>query len=175
MTWIECRPVLPKDLPVIRAVLVETWHATYDRLYGATRVTEITDMWHAETRLAEQLGNVQAGQSAFWVGLWDRRIVSTASARCIGHERISLDQLYVRGPYQGLGIGTALLHATLAALPRSERIQLEVDPANSDAIQFYTRLGFHHVGAVDDCGQAASGQPECGLRAHVYERHIGAA
>jgi hypothetical protein len=34
-----------RDLAAVRDLLVETWHATYDSIYGAERVTEITDEW----------------------------------------------------------------------------------------------------------------------------------
>ena len=32
-----------RDLAAVRELLVETWHATYDPIYGAERVTAITD------------------------------------------------------------------------------------------------------------------------------------
>ena len=35
------------DLDAVRALLVDTWHATYDGIYGAERVNEITDDWHS--------------------------------------------------------------------------------------------------------------------------------
>jgi ribosomal protein S18 acetylase RimI-like enzyme len=170
MSWIACRAAEDKDVASLRAVLVETWHATYDRLYGAARVTEITNSWHAHDRLAAQIDETKSGQSVVMVGLWDSRIVATASARIEPHDRIQLDRLYVRGAYQGLGIGTALLHAAVAALPRASALQLEVDPGNQDAIDFYKRLGFVSIGESKDCGNAGFG-----IRAHIYERILGAA
>ncbi len=41
------RTASERDLVAIRALLVETWHATYDAIYGAAKVTEITDEWHS--------------------------------------------------------------------------------------------------------------------------------
>ena len=32
-----------QDIKAIRALLIETWHATYDSIYGVEKVTEITD------------------------------------------------------------------------------------------------------------------------------------
>ena len=46
------RSASERDLAAVRALLVETWHATYDPIYGAERVTAITDDWHS-MRLAE--------------------------------------------------------------------------------------------------------------------------
>jgi len=37
------RTVGAHDLEAVRALLMETWHATYDGIYGAAKVTEITD------------------------------------------------------------------------------------------------------------------------------------
>jgi hypothetical protein len=39
------RSASERDLAEVRALLVETWHATYDAIYGDERVTEITDDW----------------------------------------------------------------------------------------------------------------------------------
>lgn len=167
MTWITCRPVTLKDLPAVNAVLTETWHATYDRIYGAARVSDITSQWHAIPNLERELANVRSGETAFMAGLWDGRTVATASARRLGETTVQLDRLYVRPPYQGLGIGAALLHATLSALAPAASIRLEVDPGNADAIKFYTHLGFEHVGETGDCGGAGFG-----IAAHIYERSM---
>ena len=37
------RTASERDLDAMRALLVETWHATYDAIYGVDRVTAITD------------------------------------------------------------------------------------------------------------------------------------
>ena len=37
------RTASARDLPAIRALLVATWHDTYDGIYGVERVTAITD------------------------------------------------------------------------------------------------------------------------------------
>jgi ribosomal protein S18 acetylase RimI-like enzyme len=165
MTWITCRPVETKDLATVNAVLVETWHATYDRLYGAAKVTEITGQWHAIPHLEQQLANHTPGETAFVAGLWDGRLVATASARRQDDAIIQLDRLYVRPSYQGLGIGLALLDATLAALTPAARIRLDVDPGNTDAIAFYTRFGFERAGKTSDCAVGGFG-----IEAHIYER-----
>ena len=55
MTDILIRPAVPEDLTAVRALLVETWHDTYDALLGAERVTEITNSWHSIDNLGRQL------------------------------------------------------------------------------------------------------------------------
>jgi hypothetical protein len=44
-----------RDIKAVRELLVETWHATYDAIYGADRVTEITDDWHSIASLKNRL------------------------------------------------------------------------------------------------------------------------
>ena len=60
MADILLRPAAADDLPAVRALLVETWHDTYDALLGAQRVTEITTDWHSIKNLRRQLGQPPA-------------------------------------------------------------------------------------------------------------------
>ena len=131
------------DLPEVRALLVATWHATYDTIYGAERVTEITDDRHALANLQRQLASPK------WlrlVALFDGPIVGTANATIPAEDNIDLHQLYVSPEAQGRGIGSALLRATIAHWPYAGRVSLEVDPHNRAAIAFYHRLGFRKTG-----------------------------
>jgi ribosomal protein S18 acetylase RimI-like enzyme len=164
MPWIATRPATLEDLDRVRAVLVETWHATYDTTLGAARVTEITDRWHAIDALAKQCA---VGGGALMVALWDGRIVATASATRTNDETVMLQRLYVRPAYQGLGIGDRLLRATLAHFPDCSMVSLEVEPHNTDAIQFYVARGFRKRGETANCG----GDPAT-LAAHIYARAL---
>ena len=49
------RTASERDLEAVRALLVETWHDTYDAIYGAEKVTEITDSWHSIASLKARL------------------------------------------------------------------------------------------------------------------------
>ena len=49
------RTASERDLAAIRSLLVETWHATYDEIYGPARVTEITDECHCISALRARL------------------------------------------------------------------------------------------------------------------------
>ena len=51
MIWV--RTASRNDLPAIRNILVETWHATYDDIYGVARVNEICENWHSLEALEE--------------------------------------------------------------------------------------------------------------------------
>jgi ribosomal protein S18 acetylase RimI-like enzyme len=156
------RPATTADLPAIRALLVETWHATYDNLYGARRVTEITDDWHSLKNLSVQLGREG---TVFLVAVMESGIIGTSLARAKDNGQVMLDRLYVRPAMQGQGIGQKLLEATLARFPANSIIRLEVEPQNVTAIRFYERQGFVTVSCKTDCGGAGSA-----IAASIMER-----
>ena len=133
-----------RDLAAIRALLVETWHATYDALYGAARVTEITDAWHSIASLKARLTKPN---SEFLVADDGKRIGGVAFAEGIGGgEEVVLKQLYVLPALQDRGIGGMLLDEIIESFPEAR------------AIAFYEANGFVRSG---DAGEhaGASGEP----------------
>lgn len=147
----------PNDLPAIRDVLVETWHATYDGIYGAARVTEITNDWHSLGSLRAQLDKPDA---EFVVADDGVAIAGMAFAGTADDGKtVTLSQLYVRPGRQGQGIGGLLLDEIIESFPDAERIRLEVEPANARAIAFYRTQGFVEIGRTENCGKDQSGIP----------------
>ena len=126
------------DLPAVRALLVETWHATYDGIYGWRRVAEITNAWHSLENLQGQLGR----DGVFMVALLGEEIVATSSARLEPDRAALLTRLYVLPARQCVGIGRTLLQVTLACFPHAPVVRLEVESQNEPAIAFYERMGF---------------------------------
>ena len=133
------RDALPADLPAVRGLLVETWHATYDGIYGWQRVAEITNAWHSLENLSAQLGR---DSGAFLVALVGDEIIATSSARLERDRAALLTRLYVLPSYQGIGVGRTLLQVTLACFPQAPVARLEVESQNEPAIAFYERMGF---------------------------------
>jgi ribosomal protein S18 acetylase RimI-like enzyme len=133
------RPARHDELAVVRAVLVETWHDTYDRIYGAARVREINDDWHSLDNLARGLNRQD---HVFLVAEADGAIEGTASATFGGDSLIVLNRLYVRPGRQGKGLGSALLAACVAQFPQGRLMRLEVEIGNGKGRAFYARRGF---------------------------------
>ncbi len=155
----------PNDLPAIRDVLVETWHATYDGIYGAARVTEITNDWHSLGSLRAQLDKPDA---EFVVADDGVAIAGMAFAGAgADGKTVTLSQLYVRPGRQGQGIGGLLLDEIEARFPKAETVRLEVEEKNEKAVAFYLAQGFSLVGRTANCGKDQSGIP-----AVIYERPI---
>ncbi|MFN3548488.1 MAG: GNAT family N-acetyltransferase [Mesorhizobium sp.] len=153
------------DLPAIRALLTETWHATYDAIYGADRVSAISDDWHSLPSLRTRLDRPDA---EFVVADDGAEIAGMAFAAAIEDGKtVELSQLYVRPGRQGQGIGGLLLDEIIESFPDAERIRLEVEPANARAIAFYRTQGFVEIGRTENCGGDLSG-----IAALIMERPL---
>lgn len=159
------RTASKRDLDAIRALLGETWHATYDPIYGAERVAAITADWHSSASLQAQL---ERPRSEFLVADDGEAIggMAYASADESGGT-VLLHQLYVRPSHQGRGIGSMLLDEVIDSFPQAERVRLEMEEANLPAIAFYQAAGFVQVGRTANCGRDQSGIP-----ALVFERPV---
>ncbi|MHB2265511.1 GNAT family N-acetyltransferase [Aliihoeflea sp. PC F10.4] len=138
------RTASKNDLSAVRDLLVETWHATYDPIYGTERVTEITDEWHSIAALEKRL---DAPMSEFLVADDGAAIGAVAFAEAIEDGKtVKLRQLYVRPADQGRGIGSMLLDEVEGCFPEATRIRLEVEERNDKAVAFYLAQGFARVG-----------------------------
>ncbi|KAA3449684.1 GNAT family N-acetyltransferase [Mesorhizobium sp. SARCC-RB16n] len=156
-----------RDLAAVRALLVETWHATYDAIYGAERVTEITNEWHSIASLKARLTKPN---SEFLVADDGKRVGGMAFAEAVdGGGVVMLRQLYVLPSLQGLGTGGMLLDEVIESFPEAHRIRLEVEEKNSRAVAFYQANGFVQAGRTENCGSAGSAVP-----ALIYERVLAA-
>jgi ribosomal protein S18 acetylase RimI-like enzyme len=152
-----------RDLDEVRALLVETWHATYDAIHGAAKVTELLDEWHSVASLRRRLAQPN---SDFLVADDGKRLGGMAYAAAkAGGKTVMLHQLYVRPDLQGRGIGGMLLDEIVESFPDAELFRLEVDVANTKATGFYLSQGFSQVGRTENCSADGSGLP-----ALIFER-----
>jgi ribosomal protein S18 acetylase RimI-like enzyme len=159
------RTASERDLPAVRDLLVETWHATYDSIYGHERVTEITDDWHSIESLAARL---KRPNGEFLVADDGRRLGGMAFAAATTDPKVLiLYQLYVRPAFQGRGLGKQLLHEIEDSFPDARTVRLEVEQANSEAVAFYQANGFRPTGDTVNCGGSTFAIP-----ALVYEKRL---
>jgi len=142
------RTASERDVPAIRALLVETWHDTYDPIYGIAKVTEITNDWHSIQSLTARL---TAPRSEYLVADDGMALAGMAFAAADeSGETVTLRQLYVRPSMQGKGVGGMLLDEVEESFPEAKRLVLEVEAANEKAIRFYLSRGFIDTGESDD-------------------------
>ena len=158
------RTASERDLAKVSALLAETWHATYDALYGADKVSEITAHWHSVPALKAKL---ERKDSEFVVADNGRELAG------MGYVAMSKDrpktaflrQLYVLPRYQRQGIGRDMFAELETCFPDAEYMRLHVEPHNGAAISFYERLGFEKIGEATEGGGL-------GLPALVLEKRL---
>lgn len=122
------RTASERDIPAIRALLVETWHDTYDAIYGVEKVTEITDNWHSIKSLTARL---TTPRSEFIVADDGEAISGVAYAQAdTSGDTVTLRQLYVLPAMQGRGVGGLLLDEIEESFPETKRFVLEVEARN---------------------------------------------
>ena len=159
------RTASERDLPAVRALLIETWYATYDSIYGAAKVTEITDDWHSIVSLKARLVRPNA---EFIVADDGRNLGGMAYAAATSDPKIViLHQLYVRPVFQRNGLGKLLLDEIEDSFPDARTIRLEVEAQNLAAVAFYRKNGFLPQGDVVNCGGSVFAIP-----ALVYEKRL---
>lgn len=159
------RTASARDLSSVRTLLVETWHATYDSIYGSERVAQISDDWHS---LAALERNLVLPNSEFLVADDGKRLGGMAFAVAVdAGATVMLHQLYVLPACQGTGIGSLLLDEIEGCFPDAGKMRLEVARDNTQALAFYRGQGFAEVGQTENCGQGQSG-----ISAVIFERPI---
>jgi len=156
------------DAPAVSALLIATWHDTYDAMLGPERVAEITARWHAPDVLARQAG---AAGPAFLVAQTREGIVGHAFAHPDRGDPglVLLQRLYVRPEAQRRGVGEALLAAVLDAFASARAVRLEAQAENAKALRFYGKHGFVAVARKHACGS------ESGVATVVMERRLPAS
>lgn len=145
------------DLAAVRALLVETWHATYDEILGRDLVLSITERWHSLEALR---ANLRKPYSEFVVAdRGDGSIDGVAYASQGAEDNAVLHQLYVRPGAQVQGLGTMLLAEVEQAFPGIKTMSLEVVERNLVAVRFFERKGYAGVGTHADWGGIDTSEP----------------
>lgn len=147
------RRAVVEDSEALSLLLVSTWHATYDRLYGEALVKEITSKWHSSDVLASQIADKSL---VTLVAERHGEIIGTATGRPGCSASLpKLVRLYVAPKAQGGGVGFSLHQAVVEAMGSPVDIELEVEPSNDRAVAFYGRLGYVMNRPVAQCGGKA--------------------
>jgi ribosomal protein S18 acetylase RimI-like enzyme len=135
------------DIPQAKAVVTQTWQATYRDLLPPQVIDEALRTWYAEERLREQARDPRI----YFAVYRDQRgeIVGVVTSRKVDNETVSIGRLYVLPERQGQGIGTRLLEEGINAFPEAKSVTLQVEEANLRTIAYYKRHGFLETGRRD--------------------------
>jgi ribosomal protein S18 acetylase RimI-like enzyme len=135
-----------EDIPQIRAVGSASWRATYTGIFPDEFIENALEQWWSEALFQRSIPNAAACNL---VAEQDGQIVGTLMGTVKPGEegQVHLFKLYIHPDHFGQGIGKQLWQAYLQHLaPGVKRADLEVEPQNARAIQFYKRLGFQETG-----------------------------
>ncbi|MBB3134073.1 ribosomal protein S18 acetylase RimI-like enzyme [Rhizobium pisi] len=155
-----------RDLEKVRALLAESFHATYDGLHGKARVDELIAHLFTPAALKARLVRKDA---EFLVADDGRNIggMGYAAMSQALTKTVMLHLLYVGPTLQRQGIGRDIFAELETCFPDAEIMRLEVEPRNTAAIGFYRAHGFTEVGRNEN---AASGQS--GIPALIFEKPL---
>ena len=131
------------DLPAVRALLVETWHDTYDALIGVEKVTEITNSWHSVENLARQL---TMPETSFLIAESDDGLVGHAFANAQRPPLVDAEPP-LRAPVKpAAGNRNAIDRRGDHPSSGLRRDWLEVEADNAKGFAFYRKIGLEVVG-----------------------------
>lgn len=161
--WV--RSATKEDLDAVRDLLVKTWHASYDDVYGVEKVNAITGRYHSLDALKKQLAKPY---SEFIIADDGADIMGMAYATQKDHKLSILNQLYVHPEHQKRGVGSLLLAEVESAFPGVYALQLEVIEANQKTLQFYESRGFEKTSSrIENWGE-----PNSGISVIVLEKSL---
>lgn len=158
------RTATDRDLASIHELLLAAYRNTYEPIHGAEKVSAMNASWNTQTVLRSLIADT-AGE--FLVADDGKRLggIAYATPSRALPKTVMLSKLYVHPDWKRQGIGQALLAEVETCFPTAERLRLEVDLENADAIAFYHAHGFEAVGRTENCGAGQSGIP-----AHILEK-----
>ncbi len=139
------RTATVKDLPAIRELLTETWHATYDPIFGSDMVIKITDKWHSLEALKSKLATTQSE----FILADDGKMIHGIAFASQSEKTVELHQLYVLPGSQGKGVGTSLMQELFFCFDGADIMKLDVHPKNTNAVGFYRAGGFADEGTIE--------------------------
>lgn len=160
------RTATDRDVEPLRALLTQSFHATYDRFYGTAKVAELIAAWHNQAEIKTRI-HLKGGE-----------YLVADDGKCIGgmafaamSEKLTktavLHQLYVHPDHQRQGIGRDLFAEIETCFPDAEILRLEVEPQNAGAIAFYEAHDFVEVDRTRNCGG-----PDSGIEALILEKPL---
>ena len=142
------RTASERDIEPVRTLLMKTWHATYDPIYGTDKVNDMIALWHTPQALKERVekkgGEFLVADDGKLIGGMAYAVMSATMAKTA-----LLYQLYVDPQFQRQGVGRDLFAEVETCFPDAEIMRLEVEPKNTVAIAFYEGVGFSEVDRIE--------------------------
>jgi diamine N-acetyltransferase len=134
-------PATSADIPLLRQLADEIWHAHYPAIISVAQI----DYMLARMYAAEVIENeLQAGTCWEIIRQKDEAVGFLSYTCALGAAQFQLHKLYLRVDRQGQGLGqTSLRHLMdVAGSLGAKEVSLYVNKNNTKAVRAYQRFGF---------------------------------
>ena len=137
----QLQRLTPQAVDAVSALARDVWQATYPPLISQTQIDAMLGDRYAADVIRKQLNDPA---HAWWAACHGDMLVGFAHAMLTPPD-CKLDKLYVHPDCQRRGIGQQLFKAIAqwAQQSESQRIELQVNRGNTQAIAAYQHYGFH--------------------------------
>ena len=152
---IEIRRIKPDEWTAAKRVVYRVAHS----IFNDSRPLEDSIAYYESHNELKDMDNIQKNYfengGIFLVMTEDDQIICTGAIRKLEADICELKRLWLLTEYHGQGLGYRMLQELLSFARESgyKRIRLETDPvAQSQAVNFYKRLGFYEIQSYTDRG-----------------------
>lgn len=132
------RKALEKDLEKISEILTKTWDKTYKSILPPEVINHIKSNWHNKENLKKQLNS---NSILFNMIEIDNVSIGIITVK-IKDKHFHISRLYILPEFQGKGIGKYVINQLIDKY-KIDKITLDVEVSNQNAINFYKNLGFN--------------------------------
>ena len=150
---IEIRPIQPHEWMQAKRVVYRVAYV----IFRGTRPLEDFIAYHESIHELQDMDDIQANyfeNGGIFLGMFEgNEMICTGAIRRLDDETCELKRLWLLTEYHGRGLGYRMLTELLAIAKERgyKRMRLETDPiAQSRALNFYKRIGFHEIPGYSD-------------------------
>ncbi|OFS61843.1 GNAT family N-acetyltransferase [Nosocomiicoccus sp. HMSC09A07] len=139
------RKMLEADIPDVQYVAKKSWNATYQGIIPEDVQNSFLKVAYSDEMLKKRLDQI------IFVAEHDEKIIGFINFKETEQPNTyDLSAIYILPDYQGKRIGSRLIAHSIEPIKNFEKIFLEVEKDNINAVNFYKKLGFKIVDEYND-------------------------
>lgn len=140
---IQIKNATTQDIADIIAIAYDSWAVTYSTILSQEQMTYMLNLWYDAVGLKNKM---LSGEEFFYIARFNHKAIGYMSySEMTEQQKAKLNKLYILPSFLGQGVGKKLLQHLVFLLQQQNmnRIVLNVNKYNSNAIAFYKKNGFH--------------------------------
>ncbi|MDK6863250.1 GNAT family N-acetyltransferase [Nosocomiicoccus ampullae] len=142
---LNIRKMLEADIPDVQYVAKKSWNATYQGIIPEDVQNSFLKVAYSDEMLKKRLYQI------IFVAEHDEKIIGFINLKETEQPNTyDLSAIYILPDYQGKRIGSRLIAHSIEPIKNFEKIFLEVEKDNINAVNFYRKLGFKIVDEYND-------------------------